>query len=49
MNALAEASPLEPVYDQARNNFEHIIGYTSTSQEFVVACKLQRLRTSDLG
>jgi len=27
MNALAELSPLEPVYDQARENFEHIVGY----------------------
>jgi hypothetical protein len=32
MNALAEASPLEPVYDQARNNFEHIIGYLDSEQ-----------------
>jgi len=27
MDALAELSPLEPVYDQARENFEHIVGY----------------------
>ena len=27
MNALTELSPLEPVYGQARNNFEHIVGY----------------------
>jgi hypothetical protein len=32
MNALAEASPLEPVHDQARNNFEHIIGYMDSEE-----------------
>ena len=26
MNALAELSPLEQAYDQARENFEHIVG-----------------------
>ena len=32
MNALAEVSPLEPVYDQARNNFEHIVGYLDSEE-----------------
>jgi hypothetical protein len=32
MNALAELSPLEPVYDQARNNFEHIVGYLDSEE-----------------
>ena len=32
MNALAELSPLEPVYDQARNNFEHIVGYLGSEE-----------------
>jgi hypothetical protein len=32
MNALAELSPLEPVYDRARNNFEHIVGYLDSEE-----------------
>jgi len=32
MNALAEVSPLEPVYDQARKNFEHIVGYLDSEE-----------------
>jgi hypothetical protein len=32
MNALAETSPLKPVYDQARNNFEHIVGYLDSEE-----------------
>ena len=32
MNALAEVLPLEPVYDQARNNFEHIVGYLDSEE-----------------
>jgi len=32
MKALAEASPLEPVYDQGRNNFEHIVGYLDSEE-----------------
>jgi hypothetical protein len=32
MNALAELSPMEPFYDQARNNFEHIVGYLDSEE-----------------
>jgi hypothetical protein len=32
MNALAELLPLEPSYDQARNNFEHIVGYLDSKE-----------------
>lgn len=32
MNVLAELSPLEAVYDQSRNNFEHIIGYLDSEE-----------------
>ena len=32
MNALAKLSPLEPVYDQARNSFEHIVGYLDSEE-----------------
>jgi hypothetical protein len=32
MNALAELSPLEPAYAQARNNFEHIVGYLDSEE-----------------
>ena len=33
MNALAEVLPLEPVYDQARENLEHIVGYLDSEDE----------------
>ncbi len=32
MNALAELSPLEQAYDQARENFEHIVGYLDSEE-----------------
>ena len=32
MNALAELSPLEQAYDQARENFEHIVGYLDSDE-----------------
>jgi hypothetical protein len=32
MNALAELSPMESFYDQARNNFEHIVGYLDSEE-----------------
>lgn len=32
MNALAELSPLERAYDQARENFEHIVGYLDSKE-----------------
>jgi hypothetical protein len=32
MNALAELSSLEPVCGQARNNFEHIVGYLDSQE-----------------
>lgn len=32
MNALAELSPLEQAYDQARENFEHIVGYLDSRE-----------------
>ena len=32
MNALAELSPLEQDYDQARENFEHIVEYLDSRE-----------------
>ncbi len=32
MNALAEQLPLEPLYDQARENFEHIVRYLDSEE-----------------
>ncbi|MDB4444304.1 ISKra4 family transposase [bacterium] len=32
MNALATLSPLEQAYDQARENFEHIVGYLDSEE-----------------
>ena len=32
MNALAEVSPLERAYEQARENFEHIVGYLDSEE-----------------
>jgi hypothetical protein len=32
MNALAELSPLEQAYEQARENFEHIVGYLDSEE-----------------
>ena len=32
MNALATLSPLEQAYDQARENFEHIVGYLDSDE-----------------
>jgi hypothetical protein len=32
MNALAELSPVEQVYDQARDSFDHIIGYLDSEE-----------------
>jgi hypothetical protein len=32
MNALAELSPMEQAYDQARENFEHIVGYLDSGE-----------------
>jgi len=32
MNALAALSPLEQAYDQARDNFEHIVGYLNSEE-----------------
>ena len=32
MNALAELSSLEQAYDQARENFEHIVGYLDSKE-----------------
>jgi hypothetical protein len=32
MNAVAELLPVEPSYDQARNNFEHIVGYLDSEE-----------------
>ena len=32
MNALAELSPREQTYDQARENFEHIVGYLDSEE-----------------
>ena len=32
MNALAALSPLEQAYDQARENFEHIVGYLDSEE-----------------
>ena len=32
MNALAEISPLERAYEQARENFEHIVGYLDSEE-----------------
>jgi hypothetical protein len=33
MNALAELLPLEQAYDQARENFEHIVGYLDSGEQ----------------
>ena len=32
MNALAALSPLERTYEQARENFEHIVGYLDSEE-----------------
>ena len=32
MNTLAALSPLEQAYDQARENFEHIVGYLDSEE-----------------
>ena len=32
MNALAEMSPLEQAYEQARENFEDIVGYLDSEE-----------------
>ena len=32
MNALAALSPLEQSYEQARDNFEHIVGYPNSEE-----------------
>jgi len=43
MNALTELSPLEQAYDQARENFEHIVGYLDSEEaSFMTHSELER-------
>ena len=43
MNALTALSPLEQAYDQARENFEHIVGYLDSEEaSFMTHSELER-------